>query len=168
MEGFIPVNVSITDGLNTLSVDTLIEVMNSMSSPTNLLNFLLAFPMTRALFRRYHRRILSRVLDAEAPDNIIVQQAREPRQLYRTAVRILELQGPSMPPPLHVHWLWNPTGSLVATVLAMANIRDVDRERYRKLMPQSDNRGFDRYLPQMLRAYWTTRCTLKESHAVVS
>ncbi len=168
MEGLIPVNASLTKGLNILAADTLIEVMASMSSPTNLLNFLSAFPFTRALFRRYHRQILGRVLDAEAPDNIIVQQARDPPQSYRAAVLILELQDPSMPPPLNVPELTNPMGTLVAIVLAMANIRDVDRERYRKLMPELDDRGPDRCFPQMLRTYWTTRCTLKESRAVVS
>ena len=168
MEGFIPVNVSLTEGLNTLSDDTLIEVMASMSSPTNLLNFLLAFPLTRPLFRNYHRQILSQVLDAEAPDSIIVQQARNRPLSYGAAVLLLERQGPSVPPLLDVPELMNPTGTLVAVVLAMANIRGVDRRRYRKLTAELNDRGFDRYLPQMLRAHWTTRCTLKQARAVVS
>jgi len=168
MEGLIPVNAFLTKGLDNLPAETLIEVMTSMSSPTNLLNFLLAFPLTHTLFRRFHREILSRVLDAKAPDNIKVQRAKDPPLSYHIAVRILGLPGPPMPLPLNVPRLRNPMGTLVAVVLTMANISDVDRKRYRKLMRESDDRGPDRWLPQMLRAYWTTRCTLKESRAVVS
>lgn len=168
MEGMIPINGFLTKGLNILAADTMIEVMKSMSSPTNLLNFLLAFPMARALFRHYHRQVLNRVLDAEAPDNLIEQQARGPPLSYRVAVRILELQGPSMPAPLDVPELMNPTGTLVAVVLAMANIRDADRRRYRRLMPESNDRALHRNLPQMLRSHWAMRCTLKASRAVVS
>ena len=153
-------------GLKDFPAEILIGFMESMPSPLTLLRFLDASPYTYALFRRFHREILSRVLIAEAPARVVYGLSKLEPLCYRAALSIAREPRDPDSRVLHIPKLEKPMVTLMSLVLAAVPEKHWNRE-YRRTDLQLEHRGADQELRMMYLGYWTQRLNEEEAAEVV-
>ena len=153
-------------GLKDFPAEILLSFMESMPSPLTLLHFLDASPYTHALFRRFHREILSRVLIAEAPARLVSQLSEEEPLCYRAALSIARQPRDPDSRVLHVPKLEEPMITLMSLVLAAVPEKHWNR-KCRRTDFQLEKRGADQVLRMMYLGYWMQRLNEEEATEVV-
>ena len=153
-------------GLKDFPAEILIDFMESMPSPLTLLHFLDASPYTYALFRRFHREILSRVLIAEAPARVVSQLSKLEPLRYRAALSIARQPRDPDSRVLHVPKLEKPMVTLMSLVLAAVPEKHWNR-KCRRTDLQLEERGADQELRMMYLGYWRQRLNEEEAAEVV-